>query len=333
MKSYLFILLFLAIPFSCFGEEKELEKEKPQKEEKEEKPQKEKPQKEEKEKPQKEVAEKEENEKTAKKGPKHIPVGNFALPTSQQIAPLVAFGQLVVGEDVLQYYLTGNFFGGNKTFVSILTPGIVYGITEEVDVYLQLPFSPGNFQDKQCSAGVRDILLQAEYAYYTCETCCYTNQATIVANITYPTGDPCKNPSTGFGAPSFFIGGTLSHVDLWWYGFLSAGAHFPTENHGTKFGDDYLYQFGYERVICAITDQMVFAWMVEFDGTYSKKDRIHGRFDPNSGGNVVFFTPSLWFATRRWIVQGGLGFPIIQNLHGKQRKNDLALFFIIGYNL
>jgi hypothetical protein len=259
-----------------------------------------------------------------------LPIGNFALPVSQQVAPIVSFGQLVLGADVLQLYLLGDFFLGHETFTSILTPAILYGLTDQVDVYLQLPFSPRNKVRDHSSAGIEDIILQFEYAYYTCNTRRYRDQATIVANITYPSGDPDKRPPTGFGSPSFFIGGTFSHLDRWWYGFFSTGAIFPTENHGTKFGNDYLYQCGYERVIRAIKDRMIFAATVEFDGTYSKKNRIRGLIDPNSGGNVILITPSFWFSTKRWIVQGGIGFPVVEHLNGNQPKTRLALFFIIG---
>jgi hypothetical protein len=338
------VLLFAVIPLSLFGEESALKKEQPKHmeptkkentegEEKKSKKAEEEKSKKEEEKPKQEECKKEEKPKFSKKGPPPLPIGNFALPTSQQIAPLVSFGQLEIGADELQYYLLGTFIWGNRTFLSTLTPAILYGITDEVDLYLRLPFSPGNYHDGHHSAGIEDIILQVEYAYYTFNTCCYTNQATIVSSIFYPSGDPDQNPPTGFGAPSFFIGGTFSHVSRWWYGFFSTGALFPTENHGTQFGDQYLYQFGYERIICAIRDRMIFAGMVEFDGTYSKKNRIHGMIDPDSGGNVILITPSFWFSTKRWILQGGLGFPVLQNLNGHQTKNYLALFFIIGYNL
>jgi hypothetical protein len=348
------VLLFTLIPLALFGEEssfktesppcekqeqpkqiepakkEEATKEKTEENEKQSKKEEEEKPKKEEEKPKKEEDKKEE---FSKKGPTPTPIGNFALPTSQQIAPLVGFGQLVAGAEVLQYYLVGNFFEGNDTFTSTLIPAILYGITDEVDVYLQLPFSPGNYQNKHRSAGIEDIILQFEYAYYTLNTCCYINQATVVSYISYPTGDSHKTPPTGFGSPAFFIGGTFSHVSRWWYSFFSTGGVFPTETHGTKFGDEFLYQFGYERVICAIKDRMIFAWMVELDGTYSKKNRIHGMINPDSGGNTILITPSFWFSTKRWIVQGGVGFPVVQNLNGDQPKNNLALFFIIGYTL
>ena len=69
--------------------------------------------------------------------------------------------------------------------------------------------------------------------------------------------------------------------------------------------------------------------MVEFDGSYSPKDRIHGRTDPNSGGNVIFVTPSIWMSSKRWVIQWGMGFPFVQSLNGRQDK----IRYSINYNL
>jgi hypothetical protein len=69
--------------------------------------------------------------------------------------------------------------------------------------------------------------------------------------------------------------------------------------------------------------------MIEFDGTYSEKNKIKGTTDPNSGGNVIFITPSIWLSSKRWIIQWGIGFPVIQNLNGHQNK----IKYSIDYNL
>lgn len=264
---------------------------------------------------------------------KPLPIGNFALPLSQQIAPLVSFGQLEIGPKDLQYYLLGDFFWGSKTYTTFLTPAILYGVTDEIDIYLQLPVSTGERVYNHTSGGLEDFILQFEYAYYSFTSWCYTNQATVVASISYPTGNPYKMPPTGYGAPAFFLGGTFSHVSQWWYAFASFGGLFPTENKGLKFGDSILYQCGFERVICAIPDCMIFAWMVEFDGTYTKKNWFRGHINSNTGGNVILVTPSLWYSTKHWILQGGVGIPVVQHLNGNQPKNSAALFFILGYNV
>ena len=73
----------------------------------------------------------------------------------------------------------------------------------------------------------------------------------------------------------------------------------------------------------------IFDLMIEFDGTYAKKDKIKGSPDPDSGGNSIFITPSIWMSSNRLIFQWGMGFPILQNLNGKQDK----IQYFLAYNL
>jgi hypothetical protein len=69
--------------------------------------------------------------------------------------------------------------------------------------------------------------------------------------------------------------------------------------------------------------------MIEFDGTYTEKNKIEGEIDPDSGGNIIFVTPSIYLASKRWIFQWGISLPIVQQLHGHQEK----IRYVIGYNV
>lgn len=72
--------------------------------------------------------------------------------------------------------------------------------------------------------------------------------------------------------------------------------------------------------------------MIEFDGTYFWKDIINGKVDSNSGGNVIYLTPSLWISSNESLfLQFGIGFPIEQHLFGNQKRNNYALFFNSGW--
>ena len=73
-----------------------------------------------------------------------------------------------------------------------------------------------------------------------------------------------------------------------WYAFVSPGANFSTSHHGTKVGNSYLYQWGFARYIKALSPPgCIFDLMIEFDGTYSQKNRRFAAEEPDSGGNVL----------------------------------------------
>jgi hypothetical protein len=98
------------------------------------------------------------------------------------------------------------------------------------------------------------------------------------------------------------------------------------KRHRTQFGNQFLYQFGFGRNI-ANSQRWIFAWAVEVDGNFSERNKIHGEKDPNSGGNVIYLTPSLWASSREWIAQLGLGYAVQQNLFGRQKRNDYLAAF------
>lgn len=258
------------------------------------------------------------------KEPEPPKIHNFSLPTSQQPAALFGFGGNIIDQGEVQLYLFEDaFFGKRKTLVDII-PSVLFGITKDLSIFFNFPFTPLIKDGRYRSRGFEDFFVQLEYAFYNKSTSTYVDQATVLANITVPTGSSKKNPPTGFGAPSFFIGATYYRTWIDWIVFVAPGAVLTTSDHGTKFGDQFLYQFGLERYIPS-PEGWIFAAMLEVDGQYNKKNRIRGVIDPNSGGNTIWVTPSLWVSTKEMLLQFGISVPINQNLFGKQRKFDYAL--------
>ena len=258
-----------------------------------------------------------------------LPVGNFSLPFSQQIGPLVSFGENIVDQGQVIVYLGADAFIGNDRYSTDVIPSVVYGIRDDLSLFLQVPLAPGNKQGEAHSAGFEDMSLQLEYMFYDGVTTSSSIQATLVANVTFPTGSSTKIPPTGFGSTSFFLGSTLNYTTEQWFVFTSPGAILTTSNGGTQFGDAVLYQFGFARDFPSPFG-WIFAWMVEFDGQYAWKNIIKGKTDPNSGGNVIYVTPSLWASSKRFILQLGVGYPIVQHLFGNQPKQWVLFDFNFG---
>lgn len=258
-------------------------------------------------------------------------IGNFALPTSQQPATLFGFGGNIIDEGEVQLSFFADDFIGENKIITDLIPGILYGITENWSIFFTFPFTPLLKDKCSKSQGLEDFFVQLEYAFYNKSTESYIDQATLVANITAPTGSTNKNPSTGFGSPSLFLGATYYHMMVDWFVFLAPGALLTSSYHGTKFGDQFLYQFGIGRNIPS-PKGWIYAWMVDIDGQYNKKNKIHGDYDPNSGGNVIYLTPSLWISSKDLIFQFGVSFPVNQNWFGTQGKFDYALNLNISWS-
>jgi hypothetical protein len=261
-----------------------------------------------------------------------LPIGNFSVPTMTQIAPLISFGQLLIGKQALLPQLFGSYTRNRRdSYSSTIAPNVIYGIRDDLSVFFFVPFNPKSRAGAAHSSGIEDIVLQMEYGYYSKARLDYTLEATLVGNVQFPTGSSSKNPRTGNGSFTYFLGTTFAFMSQNWYAFFSPGVNLTTTHHRTKFGNSYLYQWGFARYIKPLSPPgWVFDLMVEFDGTYLEKDKIKGAIDPNSGGNSIFITPSIWLSSKRWILQWGIGFPVVQNLNGEQDKVKYLIAYSLG---
>lgn len=248
-------------------------------------------------------------------------IGNFGLPASQQLGPLISFGRNIIDKGQTQVFLGGlDFIGSDKHLLDI-APAIFHQITDN----LSLGFSPSiaaDYKSKEThSSGLGDALVQLEYVTYLKDTSTFSDQATIVTYASIPTGSTQKEPNTGLGSPSFFLGGTFTRAYVEWYGFISDGVVATTPENGVKPGNQFLYQCAIGKNLHTVPSKYIFAALLEVDGTYTEKTQTHGLSDPNSGGNVIYVTPSIWFSTQKLILQLGVGFPVTQNLFGDQIEN------------
>lgn len=264
-------------------------------------------------------------------GVEQVKIGNFAVDGCMQPGPLFGFGQNIISQyDSIGFVYPSWLVGKNKSFNEIL-PFILYGIRDDLSVFLAFP-TAARFKADGChSSGSEDLIVQFEYAPYSHHTETYTNQFTFVAAAWLPTGNECKNPSTGFGSPSFFLGVTAEHYSTDWY-YYTAYATLLTTRHDndTKAGNQFFYQAGVGKNIAYKTEKWILMWLVELYGWYEQKARVNGVTEENSGFNMVFIVPSLYFSTERVILQGGIGPVVSQHLFGNQSRFSFIGSFGVG---
>lgn len=205
---------------------------------------------------------------------------------------------------------------------------MVYGLSNKASFLVTVPVAANYVNETSRSHGLGDTYFQGEYAVYENSNVRYTEQMTFVGGLTAPTGSVNKDPSTGFGSSSYFLGSTYNRMSVDWLGFASSGLNVITKHNGMKLGNQYLYQMGLGRNIKSEAEKYIFFGLVEVNGIYTEKDKFIGEVDPNSGGNLVNIIPSLWFSTKKLFFQLGLSIPISQTPNGDQNKihyNPVAL--------
>lgn len=250
----------------------------------------------------------------------HVWEGNLALKTAQQPNPFFSFGQNVndIGDIIGLIY--ADWLRGCKQHSVDIVPGLIYQPTKNFSLYTALPVAASSINGVN-DVAMADIFIQGEYAWFSKTSQFHTAQFTIVGNVTVPTGEQGQGFFTGTGSPSFFLGTTAEYVTPAWYTFYSLGVILPVSHHGTKAGNNFLYQTGICRNIAYKPHHWLLSVLVEFFGVYAQRDTICGMQDPNTGGNTFYIGPSIWYATQQSVIQIAAAFPVAQHVHGTQPKN------------
>lgn len=254
-------------------------------------------------------------------------IGNFALPSPQQPGPLLSFGQTLIGKNYLQLsFDTYSPYPNGGAFNSLNT-AFTYGISDSTALYFNYPIRADVQTRVHRTSPLRDVNLQLEHAFYVTGNTKYQEQATVLGAVTIPTNDETTlHAPKGYGSPTFFWGATYNRTYVDWLGFVSPGIVVTTNSDSIRLGSQFLYQAGIGRNILSVSGESMLFGLLEFNGQYTAQDHVFGRLRPNTGGNVITLTPSLWFSTQRLIAQVGVGFPIVQNLYGNQTKMN---YFIV----
>jgi hypothetical protein len=59
---------------------------------------------------------------------------------------------------------------------------------------------------------------------------------------------------------------------------------------------------------------------LEFDGYRFNRDEDRNKIVPNTGSNIIFLGPSLFYSTPRWSCELGMQAPIYEKDIGQQKK-------------
>ena len=67
--------------------------------------------------------------------------------------------------------------------------------------------------------------------------------------------------------------------------------------------------------------------ILEANLIHREKDEAGGRSNPDSGGITLFLSPGLQYVTKRWILEGGVQVPVVQDLNGDALEADYVARF------
>ncbi len=271
-----------------------------------------------------------------------VPMNNIlAAPINSNVALPVRKGGFVFRSQVRWLRATDDPTPSDREVNVVAIPNVlVYGATPDLALFAIFPYFFRNVELTDTTSGKRidkndngigDLTLIARYTLYARDYPSGTARFAPLAGIKLPTGDDELEPITT-DSVDFQLGGVATVT--WDFGRYEIDAdiiyRINTEAENFEKGDDLVYDLAYEFRVYPWTLPNVgvpnFIYLVaEANGVFSKKSEQNGKALDNSGGNIIFLSPGVQFATKRYILETSIQLPLIQDLNGNQVETDFVL--------
>lgn len=263
-----------------------------------------------------------------------------AAPINSNVALPVRKGGFVFRSQVKWLRATDDPTSLNREVNVVAIPNVlVYGATPDLALFAIFPYifrnveltDPSEKRIDKNGNGIGDLNLIARYTVYSRDYPSGTFRIAPLAGVKLPTGDDDLEPITT-DSIDFQLGGVSTVT--WDFGRHEIDAdviyRIKTEAENFEKGDDFVYDLAYEFRVYPWTLPDVgapnFIYLVaEANGLFSQKSNINSNTINDSGGHILFLSPGLQFATKRYILESSIQLPVIQDLNGNQVETDFVL--------
>ncbi|MDT8399218.1 MAG: transporter [Pseudomonadales bacterium] len=219
-----------------------------------------------------------------------------------------------------------------------------YGVTGDFTLFGALPFLnkdldltlPGVGRD---TTGFGDARLFARYTLFQKDMQGRNFRIAPFAGLELPTGDDDDRDGLGtlprglqLGSGSWdpFFGVVTTYQTLDYQFDAQAGYQANTRDKGFAFGDTYQFDASFQyrlwpRDLGAGVPGFLYGGL-ETNFLHQEKSRLAGGIkDVNSGGDTLFFSPTLQYVTRRWVLEAVVQVPVAQDLNGSGVEDKLTV--------
>jgi Putative MetA-pathway of phenol degradation len=246
--------------------------------------------------------------------------------------------------------------GDVHSLTGVLNPGLfgAWGVTDTLSVGMRIaavsrfnvraPNEEGDAVNSLGDAtGFGDITAFGQYRFWHTKN--NSTHAAMLFGMQMPTGaDHVKTKQgepfeahfqPGTGAWSPFVGAAFTHGFGQWSFDTSYQYQFQgTGVQATNLGDGFLYNLAVSYALTGNAPNSLYAetnaasWVLvaEVNGEWRAKQNTKGIYDPNTGGNTVYFSPGFRYAGGpNWNLSLSFGAPIVRNEYGYQNVPDYRI--------
>lgn len=264
---------------------------------------------------------------------------NTALPVSQD--HWVGREQVIYGE--------ANRSGDEIREARSLTV-LGYGVTPDLAVFSVLPVISRDLDlatgGERNAVGIGDVKAFARYTAYQKDLSGGTFRIAPFLGLELPTGDNRKSDSMGrlppglqlgSGSWDVFGGVVASWATLDWNIDGQVGWQANTRADGVNGGDMFEADLAiYKRLLPTELSAETSGFLLgglELNYKDEGRTSIGGIANPNSGGERLYVTPGLQYASKLWMAEAAVQIPVTQSLNGTNFRQDFVLRLGLRFNL
>ena len=178
------------------------------------------------------------------------------------------------------------------------------------------------------SSGFGDTKLFVKYVVHQIDKRQETIRFVLKSAVTLPTGDEDAKPALGDGTTDYSFGVVAGWIKPRISFTTEAVYSLNTSRRGVNYGDSFAYNFalGFRlkpRIYRTYPSPQVNVYL-ELNGLTTKRNELNGRSLENTGGTTLLLSPGIqYIGGRKWLVEGSIQFPVIDELNGMQLETDI----------
>lgn len=221
-----------------------------------------------------------------------------------------------------------------------------YGVTSDLAIFGVLPWldkevdltMPGGQRISRSVSGIGDAQIFARYTVFQKDMRSRNLRVAPFVGIKLPTGDDDDSDNLGrlpqplqLGSGSWdpFGGVIATYQTLDYQVDAQLSYKVNTEANGFEFGDEFGFDASLQyrlwpRELGGGVPGFLYG-VVETNLSHQARNQIGDAADPNSGGTRLYLSPGLQYVTKRWVLEGIVQLPVVQNLNGTALKDDFIV--------
>lgn len=210
---------------------------------------------------------------------------------------------------------------------------LLYGITSDIAVTLEVPHLLEKREGIQKESGLGDILLRGKWRFYRNEVWGGIYQVAVLGGIEFPTGRT-SGVALGSGSYDYFLGLAGAYEGRRWLSFGDVRYRFNNESgQGFSRPDVFLYDaaVGFRPVKTDYTKPDV-VLMFEVNGEVFRQARQNGVPISGTSGDRLFGAVGAWITYRNWAFKPGFQFPLVQQMAALGQERDFRAVFSVEFH-